>query len=273
MTVYRLVMAHVNDTGKQDCPETRESSSPVPEMEELVVEPVEMETPASSSDTLTETVVTLAMGICTLDENSDEDPFLSSSPSVNTGPLSAPDGVIVKRVSLREKWLFPPGDNPSDSEESQTERVSPKISAEGATGGQFDSDGFPSTSEDKEAKEARNEAIFKAYGHHPPFINSYEWFKERYPEVLNFPCFSPPLVVGRAFSVSQLDQIDDTVLQNYREVSPECVPIPAGFWEEMGRVDSSLNTNYQLLEKSLPNEEWITRRLQEGCPIPVILDR
>ena len=112
-----------------------------------------------------------------------------------------------------------------------------------------------------------------AYGANVPFKDSFAWFHERYPELLSYSPYDPPLVTGRAFSLSQLDLIDELSLQNYREVSPMCVPIPAGFWDEIGRIDSLLSTHCQILERSLPNEEWITRRLQEFCPIWVILQR
>ena len=61
----------------------------------------------------------------------------------------------------------------------------------------------------------------------------------KYP-VSSFFTDSSPLNVrrGRAFSISELEERDDWADQNYRETFPGCVPIPAGMWEELGRVDA-----------------------------------
>ena len=106
-----------------------------------------------------------------------------------------------------------------------------------------------------------------------PYYRSFEWFKEQYPELLYNSPFDPPLIMGRAFSLSQLDQMDEETLKNYREMDPLCVPIPYGFWEEMGRVDSALNLHFKLLEGSFPNEDWVSRRLSEGSSPKEILER
>ena len=106
-----------------------------------------------------------------------------------------------------------------------------------------------------------------------PFYQSFDWFKQKYPELLYPSVFNPPILSGRAFSVSQLDQIDDQILQNYRDVNASCTPIPAGFWAEMGRVDSAMNSHFKTLEEFLPNEEWVHRRICESGPLMTILKR
>ena len=87
-----------------------------------------------------------------------------------------------------------------------------------------------------------------------PYFQSFQWFKEKYPELLCPTSFCPPIQSGRAFSLSQLDQIDDLILENYRSIDPCCTPIPAGFWEEMVRMDSVLSHHVKQLEDLLPNE-------------------
>ena len=62
-----------------------------------------------------------------------------------------------------------------------------------------------------------------------PYFQSFQWFKEKYPELLSPTSFSPPIQSGRAFSLSQLDQIDYLILENYRSIDACCTPIPAGF--------------------------------------------
>ena len=106
-----------------------------------------------------------------------------------------------------------------------------------------------------------------------PYFQSFQWLKEKYPELLSPTSFSPPIQSGRAFSLSQLDQIDDLILENYRSIDPCCTPIPAGFWEEMGRMDSVLSQHIRQLEDLLPNEDWVYRRICEGPPIKCIILR
>ena len=106
-----------------------------------------------------------------------------------------------------------------------------------------------------------------------PYHQSFDWFKQKYPEMLYPTVFQPRLQSGRAFSLSQLDQIDDQTLENYQSVDASCFPIPAGFWAEMGRVDSALNSHFKCLEEFLPNEEWVHRRVCEVCPPKVVLRR
>ena len=106
-----------------------------------------------------------------------------------------------------------------------------------------------------------------------PYFQSFQWFKEKYPELLSPTSFSPPIQSGRAFSLSQLDQIDDLILENYRSINPCCTPIPAGFWEEMGRMDSVLSQHVKQLEDLLPNEDWVYRRICEGPSIKSIILR
>ena len=106
-----------------------------------------------------------------------------------------------------------------------------------------------------------------------PYFQSFQWFKEKYPKLLSPTSFSPPIQSGRAFSLSQLDQIDDLILENYRSIDPCCTPIPAGFWEEMGRMDSVLSQHVKQLEDLLPNEDWVYRRICEGPPIKSIILR
>ena len=106
-----------------------------------------------------------------------------------------------------------------------------------------------------------------------PYFQSFQWFKEKYPEHLSPTSFSSPIQSGRAFSLSQLDQIDDLILENYRSINPCCTPIPAGFWEEMGRMDSVLSQHVKQLEDLLPNEDWVYRRICEGPPIKSIILR
>ena len=106
-----------------------------------------------------------------------------------------------------------------------------------------------------------------------PYFQSFQWFKEKYPELLSPTSFSPPIQSGRAFSLSQLDQIDDLILENYRSIDPCCTPIPAGFWEEMARMDSVLRQHVRQLEDLLPNKDWVYRRICEGPPIKSIILR
>ena len=106
-----------------------------------------------------------------------------------------------------------------------------------------------------------------------PYFQSFQWFKEKYPELLSPTSFSLPIQSGRAFSLSQLDQMDDLILENYRSIDPCCTPIPAGFWEEMGRIDSVLSQHVRQLEDLLPNEDWVYRRICEGPPIKSIILR
>ena len=106
-----------------------------------------------------------------------------------------------------------------------------------------------------------------------PYFQSFQWFKEKYPKLLSPTSFSPPIQSGRAFSLSQLDQIDDLILKNYRSIDPCCTPVPAGFWEEMGRMDSVLSQHVKQLEDLLPNEDWVYRRICEGSPIKSIILR
>ena len=94
-----------------------------------------------------------------------------------------------------------------------------------------------------------------------------------YPKLLSPTSFSPPIQSGRVFSLSQLDQIDDLILENYRSIDPCCTPIPAGFWEEMGRMDSVLSQHVRQLEDLLRNEDWVYRRICEGPPIKSIILR
>ena len=100
-----------------------------------------------------------------------------------------------------------------------------------------------------------------------PYYQSFQWFKEKYPEILGPTPSSPPIQSGRAFSLSQLHQIDDIILENYRSVDASCTPIPAGFREEMGWMDSVLSHHVKQLEDLLPNEEWVYRRICEGPPL------
>ena len=106
-----------------------------------------------------------------------------------------------------------------------------------------------------------------------PYFQSFQWFKEKYPELLSPTSFSPPIQSGRVFSLSQLDQIDDLILENYGSIDPCCTPIPAGFLEEMGRMDSVLSQHVRQLEDLLPNEDWVYRRICEGPPIKSIILR
>ena len=106
-----------------------------------------------------------------------------------------------------------------------------------------------------------------------PYFQSFQWFKEKYPKLLSPTSFSPPIQSGRAFSLSQLDQIDDLILENCRSIDSCCTPIPAGFWEEMGRMDSVLSQHVRQLEDLLPNEDWVYRRICEGPPIKSIILR
>ena len=106
-----------------------------------------------------------------------------------------------------------------------------------------------------------------------PYFQSFQWFKEKYPKLLSPTSFSPPIQSGRAFSLSQLDQIDDLILENYRSINPCCTPIPAGFWEGMGRMDSVLSQHVRQLEDLLPNEDWVYSRICEGPPIKSIILR
>ena len=53
----------------------------------------------------------------------------------------------------------------------------------------------------------------------------------------------------------------------------DCTPIPAGFWIEFERLDFLLDFMLKNFETSLPNEEWVYRRLAEGSRPSSILKR
>ena len=99
------------------------------------------------------------------------------------------------------------------------------------------------------------------------------WFKGKYPESSMGSPFLEPLVTGRSFSLSQLDQIDDAALEAYRSIDQNCTPIPAGFWVEYDRMDSLMDFMLKNFESSLPNEEWVHRRLMEGSRPSAVLKR
>ena len=91
--------------------------------------------------------------------------------------------------------------------------------------------------------------------------------------MVNMAVLAPSLVRGRSFSVSQLDIIDEDVLNTYRSIDAGCCPVPSGFWQEMGRLDSILNVLMTDLDSSIPNEEWVFRRLAEKATPKIIVER
>ena len=107
----------------------------------------------------------------------------------------------------------------------------------------------------------------------PSQTSSFEFLKKKFPESQPALPFGEPLSIGRSFSLTQLDAIDDVALANYHLIREDCTPIPTGFWDEMGRIDSTLTWLITDLERSLLNEEWVFRQLGEGfCPV-IILKR
>ena len=98
-------------------------------------------------------------------------------------------------------------------------------------------------------------------------------YKGKYPEGPADLPFGEPLVLGRSFSISQLDSIDDATIEAYRSVRKDCTPIPAGFWIEFERPDPLLDLMLKHSETSLPNEEWVYKRLAEGSRPLSILKR
>ena len=226
--------------------------------------------PRGEHETSPQLSMVVAFSSCTIEElvpisdteySPDKEPTgheLSSEPS----PLDADLGYVPSQ-KIPQGVGQPEGGPISKSSSLST--LSTESALLGATAG-------PSTLTDA-STDVPSTSEFMAYGANVPFKDSFAWFREWYPELLSYSPYDPPLVTGRAFSLSQLDLIDELSLQNYREVSPMCVPILVGFWDEMGRIDLLLSTHCQVLERSLPNEEWITRRLQEFCPIWLILQR
>ena len=79
--------------------------------------------------------------------------------------------------------------------------------------------------------------------------------------------------MGRSFSLSQLDLIDDAAVEAYRSIRKDCTPIPAGFWIEFECLDFLLDFMLKSFEASLPNEEWIYRCLAKGSHPLTILKR
>ena len=106
-----------------------------------------------------------------------------------------------------------------------------------------------------------------------PSSHPFSWYKGKYPEGPADLPFGEPLVLGRSFSISQLDLIDDAAIEAYRSVRKDCTPIPAGFWIEFERLDFLLDFMLKHFETSLPNEEWVYRRLAEGSRPSSILKR
>ena len=105
-------------------------------------------------------------------------------------------------------------------------------------------------------------------GYHP-----FNWYKEKYPECPTGLPFGEPLVMGSSFSLSQLDLIDDAAIEAYRSIRKDCTAIPAGFWIKFERLDFLLDFMLKNFDTSLPNEEWIYRRLAKGAHPLAILKR
>ena len=99
-------------------------------------------------------------------------------------------------------------------------------------------------------------------------------FKEKYPMTIPDPSkSSAKLVRGRAFSISEVTRLNNKALKSYWRVVPGVVPIPSGFWEEMARLDATLDAHYESMDSFLPNEDWICRRMDEGNTPWLILRR
>ena len=107
----------------------------------------------------------------------------------------------------------------------------------------------------------------------PPSSHPLSWYKGKYPEGPADLPFGEPLITGRSFSISQLDLIDDAAIEAYRSVRKDCTPIPAGFWIEFECLDFLLDFMLKNFETSLPNEEWVYKRLAEGSRPSSILKR
>ena len=106
-----------------------------------------------------------------------------------------------------------------------------------------------------------------------PEYHPFSWYKGKYPECPTDLPFWEPLIMGRSFSLSQLDLIDDAVVEAYRSIRKDCTPIPAGFWIDFEHLDFLLDFMLKNFEASLPNEEWIYRCLVEGSRPLTILKR
>ena len=106
-----------------------------------------------------------------------------------------------------------------------------------------------------------------------PSSHPLSWYKGKYPKGPADLPFGEPLVMGRSFSISQLNLIGDAALEAYRSIRKDCTPIPAGFWIEFERLDFLLDFMLKNFESSLPNEEWVYRRLAEGSRPSSILKR
>ena len=193
--------------------------------------------PRGEHETSPQLSMVVAFSSCTIEElvpisdtesSPDKEPTgheLSSEP----GPLDADLGYVPSQKILQ--GVGQPEGGPI-SKNSSLSSLSTESAMLGATAG-------PSTLTDA-STDVPSTSEFMAYGANVPFKDSFAWFRERYPELLSYSPYDPPLVTGRAFSLSQLDLIDELSLQNYWEVSPMCVPIPADFWVKWGELIHSL---------------------------------
>ena len=70
-----------------------------------------------------------------------------------------------------------------------------------------------------------------------PWYHPFSWYKGKYPEYPTGLPFGEPLIMGRSFSLSQLDLIDDAAVEAYGSIKRDCKIVPP-FWRVSG---SNLN--------------------------------
>ena len=191
----------------------------------------------------------------------DEDfPDLKSDESSKTPPPTLSSGVTESPSS--EEIL--------DSFACKTSETTVTVALARVSLSSGDKDSEDSSSQKEQTKADSPIFVGACVAHVPyPFV----WYKQKYPESSIGSPFLEPLITGRSFSLSQLDQIDDVVLENYRSIDQNCTPIPAGFWVEYERIDTLMDFMLKNFESSLPNEEWVFRRLAEGSRPSAVLKR
>ena len=156
--------------------------------------------------------------------------------------------------------LFIPGGAESDSSSDWGDEIAP---------GMRNLSLYEEDTEPEEGAASRDFVPLK-----PVNVSTYDWYRGRFAENVGAICSgASPLVSGRSFSLSQLNEISDEVLADYRKISANCAPIPAGFWEEVSRLDQTCTAHMAEMQASLPNEDWVCRRVTEGCLPSVIIER
>ena len=158
--------------------------------------------PSREHETSPQLSMVVAFSSCTIEELV---PISDAEPSPDKeltghepGPLDADLGYVPSQKILQ--GIGQPEGGPI-SKSSSLSSLSTESALLGATAG-------PSTLTDA-STDVPSISEFMAYGANVPFKDSFAWFRERYPELLSYPPYDPPLVTGRAFSPSQLDLIDE----------------------------------------------------------------